>query len=89
VGHFHRAFLHAVHHAKGRHQLATGMDGNLKLAARHLGDLLGEHLGGTEDGVQGLGKAGSQTPAQLRLSVHDGGGATGGQNASQAGMMDE
>ena len=35
VGAFNGTLLHTIDHTECRHQLASGMDGNLKLAARH------------------------------------------------------
>jgi hypothetical protein len=52
VGHFNRTVGHAVQHAKSGHQFASGVRGDLELAARHVADLLGEHIANAEEGVQ-------------------------------------
>ncbi|MNT39520.1 hypothetical protein D3C72_1757750 [compost metagenome] len=88
VRHFHGALLHAVHHAEGRHQLATGVHGDFKLAARHGLDGLGEHISAAVNGVQRLGEAGSQAPANGCLGV-DGRRNACSQHASDASLLDD
>ncbi|MCY1238379.1 hypothetical protein D9M72_511130 [compost metagenome] len=88
VRHFDRAALDAVDHAEGGHQLAARVHGDLELAARHVAHALREHLGGAEDGVQRLGKARCETPANGGLRVNRGRDA-GSQNARDAGVFDE
>jgi hypothetical protein len=70
VGHLDGGVLHTVDHAEGRHQLAAGVHRDLELAAGHLADLFGEGFRAAVNGVQRLGEAGSQAPAQRGLRVH-------------------
>jgi hypothetical protein len=85
---FDRALLHAVDHAEGRHQFAGRMHRDLELAARHGLDLLANTSAAAVDGVQRLGEAGGQAPADGGLRVH-GRRDAGGQHAGDAGMLDE
>ncbi len=84
----HGAFLHAVHHTEGGHELATGVHRDAELAAGHFTDLLGKHVGCAVDGVQRLGEAGSQTPADGGLRMNSGGGSCG-QHTGNACVLDE
>ena len=84
-----RRVLHAVDDAERRHQLAGGMHRDLELAARHLADLLGEHLGGAEDGVERARKARRDAPADAGLRADDRRRCARGEHARQAGLANE
>ncbi|MNY36819.1 hypothetical protein D3C86_1713300 [compost metagenome] len=88
MGHFHGAVLHTVDHAEGRHQLASRVHRHVKLAARHLLDGTRKHVGGTINGVQGLGKARGNAPADHRLGMYCG-GRCGRQNAGDTGIFQD
>ena len=83
-----RALLHTVHHAECGHQFAAGMDGNGEFATRHFADFFGEHIGSAINGVQRLGEAGGQAPADGGLGMHSG-GCSCGQHTGNACMLDE
>ena len=89
VRHFHRAALHTVDHPERGHQLTGRVGRNLELAAGHVADLLGEHFGRAENGVERLWKARRQPPTDVRLRVHDGRCHTGSQHASQTGLSNK
>jgi hypothetical protein len=81
------ALLHAIHHAEGGHQFTAGMNRDGELAACGIADRLREGVGSAENGVECLGKARRQTPA-------DGGGLrmhrrcdAGCQDAGDAGVL--
>ena len=88
VRHFHGALLHAVDHAEGGHQLAGRVGADLELAARHRLHPGGEDLGAAVDGVQRLGEAGGEAPADGGLRVHRGGDA-GGKHSRDACILDD
>ncbi len=83
VRHLDGGVLHAVHHAEGRHQFAAGMHRDLELAASGFADLLGEHFRRAIDGVERLGEAGREAPADAGLGMHSG-GCAGCQHAGDA-----
>ena len=64
--HLDGALLHSVGGGERRHDLVRGKDLDLESPIGHFRDDLGEFRGGTVDGVEVLGKAGGQTPFQLR-----------------------
>ena len=88
MGTFDGAVLHAVDNAEGGHELACGVDGDVKAPARHGLDGAGEGFGAAEDGVEGFGEARGQAPADGGLSVHRGCGP-GGQHARDTGVFDQ
>jgi hypothetical protein len=61
------------------------MDGNVKPTAGELTHPLREYFSGTEDGVQGLGETGGQSPTQSGLGVNDWRNASR-KNTGKAGM---
>jgi hypothetical protein len=83
------ARLHRINHLQGRHELPAGMHRDLELAAGHLRDLLREHVGRAEDGVQRLRETRCEAPAHLRLRMHDGGGGACSQHTGEAGLAHE
>ena len=86
---FHSAVLNTVDHTESRHQLARSMGRDRELAATHLVDLLGEGVSRTKNGVQRLGEARSQAPADsggLRMRCRR---SASGQHASNAGVFDD
>jgi hypothetical protein len=73
VHHLGRALLDVVNHAcDRRHELATGMHGNLEFTARHFANFLGKGFSSTINGVQRLREAGSQAPTNGFLGVNCG-----------------
>lgn len=82
------AALHAVHHIKGRHQLAGRMHRHLKPAARHRFDMLGKGFRSAINGVQRLGETRRQAPAHGNLRMH-GRRHAGRQHTGNTSMFDQ
>ena len=80
--------MDGIEDAERGHQLARRMDADLEAPPRHPADLGGQHLGGTEQGVQAPGKAGRQPPADGLLGVDRRSGRRR-QDSSQPGVFDE
>ena len=72
VSHFNGALLHAINHAESGHQFTGCVHGNLKFATRHGSDSFGELISSAVDGVERLGEARSQAPADSGLRMHCG-----------------
>ena len=88
VSDFDRTVLNAIHHAKRGHQFACGVHGHFKLSARHFLDGLGKHIRRAIDGVQRLGEAGCQAPANGGLGMHCWSNA-GSEHAGDTGLFDQ
>ena len=78
--------LQCIDHTESGHQLASGVHRDFELAARHGLDHLRQLLGAAEDGVQRLGKAGSQAPAHGGLGVN-GRRCASSQNTGDTGIF--
>jgi hypothetical protein len=61
--------LNGIQHLKPGDDLAAGMHADLELAAGHGRHRLGEDLAATEDGVETLGEAGGEAPADIRQGL--------------------
>jgi len=85
---FHGALLNGVDHAERWHQFTTGVNADFELAARHALDCIGKHVCRTEDGVQRLGEAGGEAPANSGLCMHCG-CSTCGQHTGNASVFNE
>ena len=86
--HLDGAVLQRIDHAKGGHQLASGMHGDFKLAAGQGLDGFGEHFGAAKNGVQRFRKARRQAPANSRLGMHRR-RHTGSQHTGEASVFNE
>ena len=70
VCHLDGAVGNTVQHAKGRHQLAGRMGAYREFAAAELTDFFGKHFADTKQGIERLGKARSNAPAQSALGMN-------------------
>ena len=70
VGHLDRAVFDRVDGAEGRHQFARSVRGDLEAAARQFAHLGGKDVVDAKQGVQHLGEARRQAPANRGLRVN-------------------
>jgi len=86
IGHVDGTVLDRIDHTESRHDFSGCMGADLDLATGQFLDFGSKNFGATEQGVQRFGEAGSQAKTQNLLSL-DSGCDTGGQNASNTGML--
>jgi hypothetical protein len=88
VAHLDSAVAHGVIHTEGRHDFTRCSHRDGEPAACHRAHLLGKDLGSAVNGVQRLGEAGGEAPAQGRLGMN-GRRHAGGKHACQTSTVNE